>query len=263
MYKINKNIIFFLITCICIYISCINCELSNDLKNLNWRQIKQSNLENLRIRILAFGDFNSDKYVDLIGLNDYSAKQAVEIHIWNIHSQHFEISEAVYIEDTVHSVIPVDINFDGRLDLIVIIGNIKKATLLSEKQIKYFVKIYIQSEEHKLIFKWETDEDFVSDVQPFLCDINNDGKPDLVAHRFNNTKKGNSSERFVLLNKSNYNQTLFEFHFWKNLSKYIHNAEETDILKLSHPHSSAFVDIDGDCKSDIIFVINILYRYII
>eukprot|EP00163_Fabomonas_tropica_P000080 TRINITY_DN1006_c0_g1_i15.p1 TRINITY_DN1006_c0_g1~~TRINITY_DN1006_c0_g1_i15.p1 ORF type:complete len:238 (+),score=48.93 TRINITY_DN1006_c0_g1_i15:181-894(+) len=69
-------------------------------------------------RVVGLGDFNSDKYADLIALSN--AGDAITIWIWDDDDFKYNVWPTAVINTTnVINVSPIDYNYDGRLDLLV------------------------------------------------------------------------------------------------------------------------------------------------
>ncbi|KAF8820539.1 FG-GAP repeat-containing protein [Cardiosporidium cionae] len=91
-------------------------------------------------------------------------------------------------------------------------------------------------------------------AQPLLADVDADGRIDLISQVF--TENG-TAERIVFLNKADtQNNNNFEFQLmnWTRLTDFIENAS-LPYAPIAHPHSSAFIDINGDQRSDIILMV--------
>mmetsp|Transcript_107660 Transcript_107660/g.246524 ORF Transcript_107660/g.246524 Transcript_107660/m.246524 type:complete len:570 (+) Transcript_107660:149-1858(+) len=91
-------------------------------------------------------------------------------------------------------------------------------------------------------FSWVSSDRALT--EPFLADLNMDGRPDLVA----NTDGG----------RSVWNNTGSKFDMipWVSFVSGDRQAPYAGYpFPLASPHSSAFVDVDGDCKSDLAFVV--------
>ena len=82
----------------------------------------QIGLENLEGSIVAFGDFNSDKYTDIFFL--HSNRSSISILLWHHHRYSFlglENGTIHLSEDgfSIENVVPGDFNNDGKLDLLI------------------------------------------------------------------------------------------------------------------------------------------------
>uniref|UniRef100_A0A8C9GVU4 T-cell immunomodulatory protein TIP C2 domain-containing protein n=1 Tax=Piliocolobus tephrosceles TaxID=591936 RepID=A0A8C9GVU4_9PRIM len=87
---------------------------------------------------------------------------------------------------------------------------------------------------------------YYTNIHPLVCDINNDGMPDMIAQVV--TGDSNTVKRFLYIN----NKTGFKSILWDNM---LHSFEYKEYKEISNPNSSAIVDIDGDCKADLVFTV--------
>lgn len=188
---------------------------------------------------------------------------------------------SVEVQSNVDAVIATDWNFDGRLDILaiasnrqytVVVGNsgFPKTTFGSTKSdlpkegVRYSVIGYIQDSKTKNLIKvWtsnnhpqdsESENLFYSEVFPFIVDINNDGRPDIIGQKGKPSDSNHPGGRFVWINKE---PNMFEAVWWTSLDDFIDGATQSYGV-ITEPHSSAFVDIDGDCKADLVLVVESL-----
>ncbi|GAW81269.1 T-cell immunomodulatory protein homolog precursor [Plasmodium gonderi] len=232
---------------------------------------------NIDAEIGDFGDYNSDVKTDLILFNYDKNKQTstIFIYIFSIYENKFIYHTEVSFEGQVVNVIAIDLNFDGALDVLVLFKDPKD----SSKTSKYYISAFLQNENDKLEEAWNSkkkevanedisdgknasqaptvpasekgsekesnDSIYFSNIHPLVCDINNDGLPDLIGQQASSDSVGFS--RFVWINKKGE----FKSALWKNMNLF----SKEDVDEITNPNSSAVVDINGDCKADLVFTV--------
>jgi integrin alpha FG-GAP repeat containing protein 1 len=176
--------------------------------------------------VVAFGDSNGDRFVDLYILNN--DETILDIYIYEKKS--FKRSEARSINIlpasafTLVNVIPNDYNHDGKLDVMLI----------------YQSKAWTPNLESHLIINGAT-----GNIPPYITTL-----PHPLVGDFD----GSFETQMV-----SYQQTGDSLSVWKlNGTAWISSPFSNFILdrkvnpcKISNPHSNAFVDLDGDCLPDI------------
>ncbi|CEM38020.1 unnamed protein product [Vitrella brassicaformis CCMP3155] len=248
----------FIASCLLLLIHCLRhgqCEL------VSWdrRDVGSNKLGELK----AFGDWDSDKFLDLIVFDKTSKplEPRLTVSMWDDGRQKFRAGPGVDTDKDLQTVIATDWNMDGRLDLFGIFGQVE----FNDDSTAYRVKAWCQTRDAEADPKlvWQSANE--SSVQPFIVDINSDGKPDLLGQTVKK-ERGESPQRFVWINRSKRNVCeddephkgdLFEYRLWEDLYyEYIHDDRMDKgggVGVIASPHSSAFVDIDGDCEADIVF----------
>ncbi|GAB66777.1 T-cell immunomodulatory protein homolog precursor, partial [Plasmodium cynomolgi strain B] len=233
---------------------------------------------NINAEIGDFGDYNSDVKTDLILFNYDKDKQmsTIYVHIFNVHENKFVYHTEVSFEGQVVNITAIDLNFDGALDVLVLFKDPKD----SSKTPKYYVASFLQNENDKLEEAFNSrkkeianedisDEDnvtnvtvvepgnekggvketngsiYFSNIHPLVCDINDDGLPDLIGQQPSSEADGFS--RFVWINKKGG----FKSALWKSMNLF----DKAEVGEITNPNSSAVVDINGDCKADLVFTV--------
>ncbi|SBT71593.1 conserved Plasmodium protein, unknown function [Plasmodium malariae] len=155
------------------------------------------------------------------------------------------------------NVTAIDLNFDGSLDILVLFKDPKD----NSKNNKYYICAFVQNENDQLEEFWNSkkkeignekisekeDEEsiYFTTIHPLVCDINNDGLPDLIGQQ---SGKLDGFSRFIWINKKNE----FKSILWKSMNIF----DYSDLGEITNPNSSAIVDINGDCKSDLVFTVS-------
>jgi len=182
-------------------------------------------------RVIAFGDFDGDHFVDIITLA--SDQHTISVHLWNHDDFSFRRSASFRHPQRVYNVVPGDYTHDGKLDLLVMSQG------ASNTQLSLFVYTPVPG------------GGFYSNIlelppstlaQPIPFDSDGQMRIDLLG-----LQSGSSQLRM-----------------WKN----VWNASDpsgplyeiTDApfsgpqCRIANPHSNAAVDLNGDCVADIFLV---------
>lgn len=212
---------------------------------------------NIDAEIGDFGDYNSDVKTDLI-LFKYDKDKLLStifIYVFSIKENKFIYHTEVSFEGKIMNVTAIDLNFDGALDVLVLFKDNKD----SSKSNKYYVAAFLQNDNDQLEEIWnskkkeqndesitdnEEDNIYYTNIHPLICDINNDGLPDIIGQQSGGP---DGFFRFIWINTRNG----FKSFLWKNIN--IFKYSELD--EITNPNSSAIVDINGDCKSDLVFTV--------
>ncbi|KNG78107.1 membrane associated protein with a transmembrane domain near [Plasmodium falciparum IGH-CR14] len=212
---------------------------------------------NIDAEIGDFGDYNSDVKTDLI-LFKYDKDKLLStifIYVFSVKENKFIYHTEVSFEGKIMNVTTIDLNFDGALDVLVLFKDNKD----SSKSNKYYVAAFLQNDNNQLEEIWnskkkeqndesitdnEEDNIYYTNIHPLICDINNDGLPDIIGQQSGGP---DGFFRFIWINTRNG----FKSFLWKNIN--IFKYSELD--EITNPNSSAIVDINGDCKSDLVFTV--------
>ncbi|KAG0054100.1 hypothetical protein BGZ83_011984 [Gryganskiella cystojenkinii] len=197
--------------------------------------------------VAAFGDFNGDKYTDIITLSD--DQTSFSIYLWDHPSWSFSILPAATIRIDqspqnfiITNIVPGDFNHDGRLDLLVM-GQVDP---VRNPNGELMMRIYLGNIDNG----W--DAEFITlpsstSQQPMTFDVNGDMRTDLLGYAFAGYQAGTSplSVWKNIHDPKNPGGPIFE------LVPMNFTGEAGPQCILSNPHSSAFVDLNGDCLADI------------
>ncbi|KOB87907.1 hypothetical protein PFDG_04380 [Plasmodium falciparum Dd2] len=259
----KKSIILQVLLIICTYNILLNFEnifVNNNEKNHKNKyenRIKSFYGLNIDAEIGDFGDYNSDVKTDLI-LFKYDKDKLLStifIYVFSVKENKFIYHTEVSFEGKIMNVTTIDLNFDGALDVLVLFKDNKD----SSKSNKYYVAAFLQNDNNQLEEIWnskkkeqndesitdnEEDNIYYTNIHPLICDINNDGLPDIIGQQSGGP---DGFFRFIWINTRNG----FKSFLWKNIN--IFKYSELD--EITNPNSSAIVDINGDCKSDLVFTV--------
>lgn len=213
----------------------------------------------------GFGDFRSSKHTDLFFVSSTGKDHSLLVVAWNTEQKRFSVYRRYtfpnHVED-VEGLILVDFNLDGALDVAVVYRRSGSRWTTTATAFELFL-LAQDADTHTLQLFWDTflntthtQNKLVSPTTyPFIADINFDGYPDFVfqAKGSNDHQNGISelSGRYAWVNRKGKNFTLEPLDGSELRRFFIGSFHPS--AEISSPHSSAFVDIDGDCVADLVF----------
>ncbi|ORY34008.1 hypothetical protein BCR39DRAFT_518106 [Naematelia encephala] len=191
-------------------------------------------LEDVGGRVVAVGDWDGDQHADLFVLSEDS--KSVQMYLWNRDSFKFLPSHSITLSSTILNVIPGDFNHDGRLDLLIMYLD-ESGGWWGSKSERTGMEIYLGGgpeggfqEEHWVLPKATTS-------QPMVFDADGTLRASLLGFE---AREEDAVARTWLSNGSGM---ILQ-------SPPLHSNE--GMCNLANPHSSAFVDMDGDCRPDLV-----------
>ncbi|KAI8381145.1 uncharacterized protein BYT42DRAFT_565436 [Radiomyces spectabilis] len=241
----------FLLLCCIFSASAQNFKYTNrfpqsKLYNMSPRSI---GLQDMDGTIAAFADFNGDKFTDIFVLS--TDQSSVTVYTWNHASFSFmPIPNAPHIQQhdfLITNIVPGDYNYDGKLDIL-IMGQ-DNPDRYPDGEIK--LRIYMGNGNDTLNPEYKSLPS-AKKALPMVLDVNGDMKTDLLGYAWNDG--GNTPDLSMWINTADptaANQTSIY-----NISSaaQIFDQAQTSKCIWSHPHSNAFLDLDGDCLADVVFI---------
>ncbi|KAJ1852132.1 hypothetical protein GGH12_005725 [Coemansia sp. RSA 1822] len=213
-------------------------------------------LENMRGTPAAFGDFYGTQQTDLFVISP--DQQTVELWEWQSHDKNFahKKSADIHIDGMkISNIVPGDFDMDGNLDLLV------QASAKTEQ-----ISMLLYLGDGTTGFTAAGELPSAVDALPFAFDYGGTGRVDFLGASWDQ-KSNASAPTWVWTNKadgSTHKQTettalpndetkrdaqvLFE------LQPFVPYENSTKMCQPASPHSSAFVDLDGDCLADLFIV---------
>ncbi|EIW70623.1 hypothetical protein TREMEDRAFT_28893 [Tremella mesenterica DSM 1558] len=193
-------------------------------------------LEDATGRVIAMGDWNGDQHSDLFILS--KDQKSVQLYLWNRESFKFLPSHSVTLSSNIINVVPGDYNHDGQLDLLVMYEDKSDGGWWGGDKIRLGMQVYIGG---GVDGGFQTDPWAIPSstmAQPLVFDADGSLRPSLLG--FQEDEAGDNLVKV-----------------WKNtgsgftlLAPPLQTPEEACVP--ASLHSSAFLDIDGDCLPDII-----------
>ncbi|WVQ99391.1 hypothetical protein IAU59_006524 [Kwoniella sp. CBS 9459] len=193
--------------------------------------------EGVKGRVVATGDWNGDQKLDLFTLNE--DEKTIAIYQWNRGKFRFTPTHTLTLSNKISNVIPGDYNHDGHLDLLVMYAQEDDGSWWSGKVETLGMEVYLGGGPdggfHPNSWKLDTS----NPTQPIVFDADASLLPSLlglapsqevtegVLRSWNNNGTGMTMGSPPLLSSS-------------------------QACTLANPHSSAFIDIDGDCLPDLV-----------
>ncbi|OAJ38717.1 hypothetical protein BDEG_22624 [Batrachochytrium dendrobatidis JEL423] len=186
-------------------------------------------------RIAAFGDFNGDRILaSILNISNIIVLNALgQTKFVRLPTTKFSILQNGK-PLSITNVIPGDFNYDGKLDFI-LFGQ-KDPLSTSDKEL-HFQLFLGNGKLNSTVVK--SGSGISETAQPFVIDYDGQMYPSLLGHVHNQPN----------------NLSLWTFNTTTNLfdirpSNFTQNSPAGNSCQLSHPHSSAFIDINGDCLPD-------------
>ncbi|KAF8319364.1 hypothetical protein DL93DRAFT_2124690 [Clavulina sp. PMI_390] len=181
-------------------------------------------------RIIAFGDFDGNQFLDVVSLSD--DQHTLQIHLWNHEEFRFVASPPLTSSGKIVNAIPGDFDRDGKLDLLV----------MSESLGALDMSLYLGAPSG---FSNEVVE-LVSAAraQPIPIDASGMMKIDLIGF----LPSAGGSNSLILWNNTRVDRTSTNYDDFFKTTQAPFNGRVCDV---SNPHSNAVVDFDGDCLSDV------------
>ncbi|KAH6578731.1 hypothetical protein BASA50_008422 [Batrachochytrium salamandrivorans] len=169
-------------------------------------------LANVDGRIAAFGDFNGDRMTDVFILS--SDQTTISVYAWDFG----------------------DFNYDGMLDFILF----GQENPLNKDDTSLHFELFLGNGK-KNATEVESSKSISEPSHPFIIDYDGDMRPSLIGHVHSQPDilsvwTFNSTNNIFDVRKTNFSQST------SNNGHHCH---------LPHPHSSAFIDLDGDCLADV------------
>lgn len=183
-------------------------------------------------RVIAYGDFNGDQFLDLLTVGH--DQQTLAVYIWDHDDYTFVKSNSFRHPQKVLNVVPGDFTQDGKLDILV---------MAQARSSQVSLQMYAGLPQGGFDLN-AVSAPASAQAQPIPMDMNGNLKIDLFG-----TVPGGSSDG--------------EFKVWQN----VWNASQPSTIfnlvdpklngaqcQLSNPHSNAAVDLNGDCLADLFLV---------
>jgi len=177
--------------------------------------------------IAAFGDFNSDKHVDVfvVGANvNNETLLTLQVFTWSPGTEQYQPIDTQITDQGIEAVIPNDFNGDGMLDVLVQVrqaGTTQTTIYYGDR--REFTSSYVLNPAPSI------------NCQPLLMDYNLDLKADIFG------VADGTQERGFWINQGD----AFTFEAFPNT---------TALHPVADPNSNAFVDMNGDCLADLVII---------
>ncbi|EKM56033.1 uncharacterized protein PHACADRAFT_257056 [Phanerochaete carnosa HHB-10118-sp] len=179
-------------------------------------------------RVIAYGDFNGDQFLDLIAIGP--DQQELAVYIWDHEGYTFVKSNTFRHRQKVLNVVPGDFTQDGKLDMLV----------MGQDRGQVSLQVYAALPQGGFNLD-PISAPASAQAQPIPMDMNGNLRIDLFG-----TIPSASSDG--------------EFRVWQNAWDASQPASMFNLTdphfgdarcKLSNPHSNAAVDLNGDCLADL------------
>ncbi|KAK9172466.1 Repeat domain in Vibrio, Colwellia, Bradyrhizobium and Shewanella family protein [Cryptosporidium meleagridis] len=210
-------------------------------------------------KIKSFVDFNGDKFTDLVIFNEQEKK--IKVLLWNNTEGEFYNGPMANFDGKLASLIAADWTGNGKVDIMVTFY--KEQNIKSNKHDKIGLMLFSYNPRSmELENVWVSQDDEFSVVDPLAIDINGDRMLDLLGEsdqgkRFIWVNENNIESHFDKKGSDNNNlpdRIFFKKYWWGSEINQWVDLESSNYSygRLVKGHSSAFVDMDGDCRSDLV-----------
>ncbi|PWN35926.1 uncharacterized protein FA14DRAFT_160886 [Meira miltonrushii] len=200
-------------------------------------------LEGLNGQVTAFGDWNADSAIDVFTISQDG--KSINVYIWDHTAFKFVQSPLARITaprgNTFVNIVPADFNYDGKLDVL--------AMMKGDNADQLEMAVWLGTQEGS-VAPSPVLLNASTSAQPITLDVTGNMRGDLLGHLptssdklsiwRNALKPDNSTEGFVVEDAPLYNAD--------------GASKSTTTCHLANPHSSAFIDLNGDCLADLFLV---------
>jgi integrin alpha FG-GAP repeat containing protein 1 len=192
-------------------------------------------------QIIAYGDFDNNKYTDIVTLDD--SLRTLTIWLYSHDSYSFTQLVTITRSNTVAAVIPGDFNYDGKTDLLIV-------TQTSQTPVTTNLEYFFRTDDAPYFGASSNEPNLQksisgSSVHPFVFDIDNDKLLD-VMYEEGGVRKVHSIDTTEM--------KIVE----KSFSDYVSDAgacksyNDVSSFTIYTPHSNSAVDFNGDCAADLL-----------
>ncbi|EAR93627.2 integrin alpha FG-GAP repeat protein (macronuclear) [Tetrahymena thermophila SB210] len=195
--------------------------------------------------LMAYGDYNGDKYTDMItvtSLQNPGSSQTISVNLWSTQDGRFVEYDLPVpkCKGAIKNIIPGDINFDGQLDMVVV---------TAQGNGQFCLDFFKQNNCMMSGCPFES-LDFSATFNPIQM------KSQPIAGDFT----GQHFFQLMIYNSLTQKREIFEFqpdrivnvHFLDLYSKDDNCQDYPNQFDFSVPHFSSVVDFNGDCRADLV-----------
>ncbi|KAK4688706.1 integrin alpha FG-GAP repeat containing protein 1, partial [Tremellales sp. Uapishka_1] len=217
-------------------------------------------LEDLDGRVVAVGDWNGDQHSDLITVS--KSEKSLRVHLWSrgmdtsgtraseiandslVLIDHFQYmpSHEVTLSSKIKNVVPGDFNHDGHLDLMVMYEETgEDGGWWGGKAVgRLGMKVFLGGGESGSFQPEAWTLESSTTAQPVIFDGDSNLRPSLLGYAGTEDQSGTEEMKMWRNNGTGFSLQSPPFD---SLGQ---------VCTLADPHSSAFLDIDGDCLPDLV-----------
>ncbi|WVQ82354.1 hypothetical protein IAT38_004482 [Cryptococcus sp. DSM 104549] len=193
-------------------------------------------LEGLKGKVVGLGDWDGDQKVDLFTLSEDG--KTVQVHLWSRDKFQYIPSHTLTLSSAISNIVPGDFNHDGHLDLLVMYGSADDGGWWGGKTSRLGMEVFLGGGEGGNFQMDPWTMPISIPAQPIIFDADGSLRPSLLGFHPGDT----GVEGLVAWRN---NGTGFSLE-----TPPLQTPER--ICTLADPHSSAFLDIDGDCLPDLV-----------
>ncbi|WVN88253.1 uncharacterized protein L203_103454 [Cryptococcus depauperatus CBS 7841] len=192
-------------------------------------------LDKVEGRVVAFGDWNGDSKLDLFTLS--KSGKTVQVHLWNKDKFQYIPSHTLSVSSQILNVVSGDYNHDGILDLLIMSDNSEDEGWWGKKKERLGMQVYLGGGEFGGFQASPWTMPLSKSAQPLVFDADGSLRPSLLGHH---PTEGSDGAVTWLNNGTGFS---LQTPPLKPINQ---------LCTLKNPHSSAYIDIDGDCLPDLV-----------
>ncbi|KAJ7063605.1 hypothetical protein C8F01DRAFT_1133673 [Mycena amicta] len=187
---------------------------------------------NAQGRILAFGDFNGDQFLDALTVS--TDQRTLTVYLWNHEEFVYEATSPFQLPNPIYNVVPGDFTHSGKLDLLVMSSS-------TSNQLDLSVYPALPGGGFDVSHPLTVPTSALS--QPIPIDVDGDMRIDLLGTTPSSQSSSSPLQVWSnIWNASDSHSSLF------NVGDAPFKGAQ---CKPANPHSNAVVDFDGDCLADV------------
>jgi len=188
------------------------------------------------LSILAFGDFNSDKYTDVVTVT--TDGKTLCLFLWDHNNYTFDNTQNITFGKEIISVIPVDLNYDGLVDLLVLTKSANAG--------KFAYNAFVATKSNTPFTAQPSLNFEYNEQQPTVAYLDDTFKPSFII-------MNNDGVRSVFKFQTDAQNVLTKTE--TPFSDFVSTAAGCLAVPqgstIQNPNFNAFVDLNGDCRSDL------------
>ncbi|KAK8864374.1 hypothetical protein IAR55_001622 [Kwoniella newhampshirensis] len=196
-------------------------------------------LADVKGRVVGVGDWNGDQKLDLFTLSEDG--KTVQVQLWDRDKFQYIPSHTLSLSSKILNVVPGDYNHDGKLDLLVMYEDeADGGGWWGGKVDRLGMEVFLGGGDNGAfqIGPWRLPSSTPS--QPLIFDADGSLRPSLLG--YDPSESASAEGVLKVWNNNGAGMTL---------TRPLLQAPE-QACSLANPHSSAFIDIDGDCLPDLV-----------
>ncbi|TYJ56963.1 hypothetical protein B9479_002242 [Cryptococcus floricola] len=186
-------------------------------------------------RVAAVGDWNGDSKLDLFTLSNDG--KTVQVYLWDKDKFKYKLSHTLALSSTISNIVPGDFNHDGHLDLLLMYDKSADGGWWGGKTERLGMDVHLGGGPNGGFQPESWSLPISTPAQPIVFDADGSLRPSLLGYHPTESSDG------IVTWKNNGTGFSLETPPLRPIDQ---------VCSLANPHSSAFIDIDGDCLPDLV-----------